>query len=131
MSRGDGLSFWSKPDLLQRHKTSTNKYIHLKTKRGEKGLREGSRKERSWKIIANQSFYFRSNWRLWTNRSKVVRTECLVWKDGLLGHKSGIIIMFALLFASRHVFKFTRLYFTYLTSLLETIMVHFIASVCN
>ena len=37
MSRVDGLSLRSKPDLLQRHKTSTNKYNPFTEKRGEKG----------------------------------------------------------------------------------------------
>ena len=61
------------PDLLQRHKTSTNKFIsiYIDKERG-KGLREGSRKSKT--IIANLSFYLRNNWWLWTNRSKVVIT---------------------------------------------------------
>ena len=29
MNRVDGLSFRSNPDLLRRHKTSTNKYISI------------------------------------------------------------------------------------------------------
>ena len=45
MSRVDGLSFRSKPDLFQRHKTITNKYKSIYLKKKGKGLREGSRKE--------------------------------------------------------------------------------------
>ena len=37
MSRVDGLSFRSKPDLLQRHKTNTNTYPVIEKERG-KGL---------------------------------------------------------------------------------------------
>ena len=46
MNRVGGLGFRSKPDLLQRHKISTNKYIYpfIETER-ERGLREGSRKK--------------------------------------------------------------------------------------
>ena len=33
MNRVDGLSFRSNPDLLQRHKGSTNKYISIYRKR--------------------------------------------------------------------------------------------------
>ena len=40
MSRVDGLSFRSKPDLLQRHKqTSTNKYIFIYRKEEGKGIK--------------------------------------------------------------------------------------------
>ena len=45
MRRVDVLSFRSKPDLLQRHKTCTNIYPFIEKER-RKGLREGSRKKR-------------------------------------------------------------------------------------
>ena len=43
-------------------------YPFIEKKRGQ-GLREGR------KMIANQSFYFRNNWWLLTNRSKAVMTK--------------------------------------------------------
>ena len=45
MSRVDGLSFWSKPDLLQRHKTSTNKHISIYRKREGRGVKGRIQKE--------------------------------------------------------------------------------------
>ena len=45
MIRVDGLSFRSKPDLLQRHKTSTNKYISIYIKREGKGIKGRIQKE--------------------------------------------------------------------------------------
>ena len=45
MNRLDGLSFRSNPDLLQRHKTSTNKYISIYRKREGKGIKERIQKE--------------------------------------------------------------------------------------
>ena len=45
MSRVDGLSFRSKPDLLQKHKTSTNKHMSIYRKREEKGIKGRIQKE--------------------------------------------------------------------------------------
>ena len=46
MNRVDGLSFRSNPDLLQRHKTSTNNYISIYRKReGERDFKERIQKE--------------------------------------------------------------------------------------
>ena len=45
MNRVGGLSFRSNPDLLQRHKTSTNKYISIYRKREGKGIKERIQKE--------------------------------------------------------------------------------------
>ena len=59
MSRVDGLSFRSKPDLLQRHiQVQTNTYPFIEKER--RGIK-GSIQKKSVKIIANQSFYFRNN----------------------------------------------------------------------
>ena len=43
MYRVDGLGFQSKSDLLQRQKTSTNKYISIYRKTRGHGVREESR----------------------------------------------------------------------------------------
>ena len=45
MNRVGGLSFRSKPDLLQRHKTSTNKYKSVYRKREGKGIKGRIQKE--------------------------------------------------------------------------------------